>query len=456
MKKNRILSLILTLTMLLSVVLPTTVLSEEYIEPTEPAVVVADYDTAISDADAEAARIAAEQAAAEEAARLAAEQAAAEEAARLAAEQAAAEEAARLAAEQAAAEEAARLAAEQAAAEEAARLAAEQAAAAEAARLAAEEAERFDAAVAIEQVTVGQLYFGETDELKANVLFANKEYTVTWESLDPRVAPEYQVWSVIAVGETLALPISAESAAMHYRVVLVAVNGRTAVSDTYRMPAPMEKPVEAPAAVIEAPAAAETVNAPAEEKTEVPAVEAVEATVENAAGETGAEAASDNAEEEANEAADSEETVKAEEEAEAAEMTEESSEEEAVEAAEESEQEAAEESEQGTAEESEQEAAEESGDEAEIIPAEEEQAEESPAEPTVTLYSELLDTGNGTNIRLTCRIEGDGQLSDVLYVWEADSGSGWQAMNESVDAIYEFPATLETLSASWRVRVVYR
>ena len=80
MKKNRILSLILTLTMLLSVVLPTTVLSEEYIEPTEPAVVVADYDTAISDADAEAARIAAEQAAAEEAARLAAEQAAAAEA----------------------------------------------------------------------------------------------------------------------------------------------------------------------------------------------------------------------------------------------------------------------------------------------------------------------------------------------------------------------------------------
>ena len=59
------------------------------------------------------------------------------EAARIAAEQAAAAEAARVAAEQAAAAEAARVAAEQAAAAEAARVAAEQAAAAEAARLAA-------------------------------------------------------------------------------------------------------------------------------------------------------------------------------------------------------------------------------------------------------------------------------------------------------------------------------
>ncbi|NKX45941.1 OmpA family protein [Roseicyclus persicicus] len=115
-------------------------------------------------AEAEAARIAAEQAAAAEAARIAAEQAAAEEAARLAAEQAAAEEAARLAAEEAArlaAEEAARVAAEQAAADEAARLAAEaeaarlaaeQAAAEEAARIAAEQAAADDAArIAAEQ-----------------------------------------------------------------------------------------------------------------------------------------------------------------------------------------------------------------------------------------------------------------------------------------------------------------
>merc|ERR1712215_513724 len=94
----------------------------------------------------EAARIAAEKAAAEkEAARLAAEKAAAEEAARLAAEKAAAEEAAKIAAEKAAAEEAARIAAEEEAAriaaeEEAARIAAEKAAAEEAARVAAEKA----------------------------------------------------------------------------------------------------------------------------------------------------------------------------------------------------------------------------------------------------------------------------------------------------------------------------
>ena len=85
------------------------------------------------------ARIAAEAAAvaAEEAARIAAEQAAAAEAARIAAEQEATAEAARQAA---LAAEAARVAAEQAAAAEAARIAAEQAAAAEAERIAAEQA----------------------------------------------------------------------------------------------------------------------------------------------------------------------------------------------------------------------------------------------------------------------------------------------------------------------------
>ena len=92
--------------------------------------------------EAEAARIAAEQAAAEEAARIAAEQAAADEAARVAAEQAAAEEAARIEAEQAAAQEAEQAAAEQA---ERDRIAAEQAAADEAARAAAEAQAQADA-----------------------------------------------------------------------------------------------------------------------------------------------------------------------------------------------------------------------------------------------------------------------------------------------------------------------
>merc|ERR1711936_975166 len=77
-------------------------------------------DIVFNSKEKEAAKKAAEKAAAEEAARLAAEKTAAEEAARVAAEKAAAEEAARIAAE----EEAARIAAEKAAAE-AAELAAE-------------------------------------------------------------------------------------------------------------------------------------------------------------------------------------------------------------------------------------------------------------------------------------------------------------------------------------------
>ena len=115
-------------------------------------------DQARIDAAEEAARLAAEQAAAEEAARLAAE-----EAARLAAEEAAAEEAARLAAE-----EAARLAAEEAAAEEAARLAAEeaarQAAQAEADRMARIESARMAIAAAATAEAAQAAYDAVKDE----------------------------------------------------------------------------------------------------------------------------------------------------------------------------------------------------------------------------------------------------------------------------------------------------
>ncbi|MBQ7825061.1 MAG: hypothetical protein IJ337_01755, partial [Clostridia bacterium] len=89
---------------------------------------------------AEADRIAAEQAAQAEAERIAAEQAAQAEADRIASEQAAQAEAERIAAEQAAQAEAERIAAEQAAQAEAERIAAEQAAQAEAERIAAEQA----------------------------------------------------------------------------------------------------------------------------------------------------------------------------------------------------------------------------------------------------------------------------------------------------------------------------
>jgi hypothetical protein len=99
-----------------------------------------------AEAEAQAAREAAEAAAREEAAREAAEAAAREEAARAAAEAAAREEAAREAAEAAAREEAAREAAEAAAREEAAREAAEAAAREEAAREAAEAVAREEAA----------------------------------------------------------------------------------------------------------------------------------------------------------------------------------------------------------------------------------------------------------------------------------------------------------------------
>ncbi len=94
----------------------------------------------------EAARLAEEQAAREAAVRQAEQQAAREEAARLAEEQAAREAAVRQAEQQAAREEAARLAEEQAAREEAVRQAEQQAALEEAARLAEEQTAREEAA----------------------------------------------------------------------------------------------------------------------------------------------------------------------------------------------------------------------------------------------------------------------------------------------------------------------
>ncbi len=95
---------------------------------------------------AEATRLAEEQAAREAAVRQAEQQAAREEAARLAEEQAAREAAVRQAEQQAAREEAARLAEEQAAREEAVRQAEQQAALEEAARLAEEQTAREEAA----------------------------------------------------------------------------------------------------------------------------------------------------------------------------------------------------------------------------------------------------------------------------------------------------------------------
>jgi len=149
------------------------------------------------------ARIAAEQAAAAaaEAARIAAEQAAAAESARIAAEQAAAAEAARQAA---LAAEAARVAAEQAAAE-AARIAAEQAAAAEAARIAAAAEQARLAAIAAEKARL--------EKEAAEKLAAEQEAARLAAEAAAKKAEEERLAAEAAAAKAEADRIAAEKAA---------------------------------------------------------------------------------------------------------------------------------------------------------------------------------------------------------------------------------------------------
>lgn len=61
-------------------------------------------------------------------------------------------------------------------------------------------------------------------------------------------------------------------------------------------------------------------------------------------------------------------------------------------------------------------------------------------------------------VHLTSILTGFEWCEEIKYQWECDKndGNGFQPINGAIQSHYEFPATSETLSWSWRLTVYYR
>ncbi len=92
-------------------------------------------------------------------------------------------------------------------------------------------------------------------------------------------------------------------------------------------------------------------------------------------------------------------------------------------------------------------------DDAYILP-----PEENPDPKEVTILSSLGDTISlGEPVILTGVLEDAEDFTDVIYIWEVDKGSGeYEAVADANGPEYSFPATIESLSWNWRLRVLYR
>ncbi len=84
--------------------------------------------------------------------------------------------------------------------------------------------------------------------------------------------------------------------------------------------------------------------------------------------------------------------------------------------------------------------------------------EENPDPKEVTILSSLGDTISlGEPVILTGVLEDAEEFSDIIYIWEVDKGSGeYEAVADANGPEYSFPATVESLSWNWRLRVLYR
>ena len=85
--------------------------------------------------------------------------------------------------------------------------------------------------------------------------------------------------------------------------------------------------------------------------------------------------------------------------------------------------------------------------------------EENPDPKEVTILSSLGDSISlGEPVILTGVLEDAEEFSDIIYIWEVDKGTGeYEAVADAENAAsYSFPATIESLSWNWRLRVLYR
>lgn len=97
----------------------------------------------------------------------------------------------------------------------------------------------FEASVRIVLENAGDICYGDRVTLRA-VVEANAAYTVAWEYYNVHALPDENPWVGLKKGETYVFDVNEENAALVYRAV---VNGEI-VSDTYTLPAVMERPEE--------------------------------------------------------------------------------------------------------------------------------------------------------------------------------------------------------------------
>ena len=64
----------------------------------------------------------------------------------------------------------------------------------------------------------------------------------------------------------------------------------------------------------------------------------------------------------------------------------------------------------------------------------------------------------GQTVHLTSKLEGFEDCTEIIYQWQVDKNDeyGWQEVKDGNKDHYEFAASAETLSWSWRLVVYYK
>ena len=375
----------------------------------------------------------------------------------------------------------------------------------------------FYATIQIDLRNSANIRMGDTVTLEAKIANANRSSTAMWQSREATddEAEDDSEWEDLENGASLQVELTEEVFDLEYRVLLTADNGETLASDGYRMPIPQEAGTQ-PTADIEADQTEEQIYPTEEnndtESEQIPAESTEEAqptapveeapvvilpdveqddtdfdwtefeilvvTEEDAEEDPEAELLQEDEPEDANNpvaetetepvSSESDETEQkdetqmelpdgaeeplpeaTEEEVNLEEASEET--EEAVDEAEEMTDEAEDAAEDKTEDETEEAAAEKEDQTAQSDP--ETTEEEKPR--TVRLLSNRGDTVvRGETIRMKVDLTDFADCAEVIVIWEADKGAGWE--QTGTGETFEYTASADSMGWMVRARVMYR
>ena len=100
----------------------------------------------------------------------------------------------------------------------------------------------FTAEVSIKLINAGEIRQGDTLELEASVIGANRSYVFAWQNRDlPSPTNEEPEWALIEIGWKYQVLLTEQTAEMEYRVQLTADTGEIAVSEEYQLPEPIQE-----------------------------------------------------------------------------------------------------------------------------------------------------------------------------------------------------------------------